>query len=1365
MEDKSIGVSTGDLFNTIREAIVVLDEKMYVLSANNSFYEMFREIPANTEGRSIYELGSGQFNIEELHYLLEEIIPKKTSYSNFELKHSFKSIGQKTMLLNARYIKNQENPPSVLVTFDDITEKCEAIQKFEESESKYQKFVEGLNSIIIGFDLKGEITFFNHFSEKIFGYSRHEMIGRSFIGTIIPCIDSQGTDNSYICQNIISNPEKFYSNVSEGLCKNGSTIRFSWSAKTFYDPQGNISEILIDGNDITEIAEIRNRIDVESSQLNALLESIPVGVIISDTNNRVRKVSNSLCKMLAISSDKVINTNENHFLEMLNLRFPDNRTIDINELFNRDKLIPENKNVNFEFLFKQDGKTRYLNTSLKPLQNSSGNMVGSIEVWQDITDLKEKENLLRAQELKYATIVDNTPEVIARFDRQLRHIFVNQYGARVYGVTKEQVIGKTNNDLGMPSNKVEFWKKNFEEVFNTGKQKTVNFDFDSPNFGHQYFSSIFVPEFDEKHQVVSILAITRDVTEGFEAERQLRDTLESIRDGFYVLDKDWKFVYLNSQAEYMFDLHRKEVIGKTLWEIFPSTRGTSLEREFRIAAGGEIREFQFNYEPWNRWFLLRCFPRTNGGVSAYFVDITERKQLEEQLRKERELLQAIIEGIPVMITLYDPHLQMIGINKAFEQITGWTEKETREHNLMELAYPDPEYRTMVSEYMASLKPGFKDFKVTGKNGQIIESSWANIKIPDGRQVGIGIDIRERLKAEREITIAAERFNRIISSNIIGSIIVDLDIGNFTFANDYFLSMIGYSRDELNSKHLSWRNITPPEYMHADNKAIEELRSKGSATPYEKEFIRKDGTRVWVLLADTVLPGTKENVFVFVLDITARKQALYEAQQKSAETEAILNSFPDGYIVYNCDGSIRSINDFARNMLGYSEELTGRAIKKRIGLLHPYDEDGNKFTFEQFPSIKALRGEMVRNVIMRITRANKDIWLSTSASPIQIENTITGAILQLSNITSLYSLQKQLADERNFVNAILETSGALILVIERYGRIIRFNRACEILTGYSASEVTDQSVFDKFIPDDEKEQVSNIAERLFSGEPVVEFENNWLTRTGEKRFIRWRNTSIKNESGYVSHVIATGIDITDRKKLEDQLNNRAEQLAAANNDLESFSYSVSHDLRNPLNIIGGFSEILIEDYADRLDEEGRDYLKRISESTRNAQILINDILNLSRVGRQEIKRENVDISSMVSSSLNELKNMEPHRKSEFMIQESVHAYADPRMVHVALENLLRNAWKFTSLKEISRIEFRTMQKDSKTVFVINDNGAGFDSKFAKTIFEPFKRVHSEKEFGGTGVGLSIVKRVIDRHGGTVWAEGEKGKGATFYFTLE
>lgn len=235
-------------------------------------------------------------------------------------------------------------------------------------------------------------------------------------------------------------------------------------------------------------------------------------------------------------------------------------------------------------------------------------------------------------------------------------------------------------------------------------------------------------------------------------------------------------------------------------------------------------------------------------------------------------------------------------------------------------------------------------------------------------------------------------------------------------------------------------------------------------------------------------------------------------------------------------------------------------------------------------------------------------------------------------------------------------------------------------------------------------------------------------------------------------------------LEQRVAERTAQLQALNRELETFSYSVSHDLRAPLRSIHGFSQAILDDYSDRLDDVGRGYLNRVCSAAQRMGQLIDDLLQLSRVTRTEPALQDVDLSGTIAAIAQELRDREPRRVVDFIISPGVRVQADPRLLRIALENLLENAWKFTSRKPTARIEFGLDNSKADPVYFIRDNGAGFDMAFADKLFSPFQRLHSPAEFPGTGIGLANVQRVIQKHGGLLWAESALEKGATFYFTL-
>ena len=236
------------------------------------------------------------------------------------------------------------------------------------------------------------------------------------------------------------------------------------------------------------------------------------------------------------------------------------------------------------------------------------------------------------------------------------------------------------------------------------------------------------------------------------------------------------------------------------------------------------------------------------------------------------------------------------------------------------------------------------------------------------------------------------------------------------------------------------------------------------------------------------------------------------------------------------------------------------------------------------------------------------------------------------------------------------------------------------------------------------------------------------------------------------------------ELEDHVNQRTAELQASIRELESFSYSVSHDLRSPLRGINGFSRLLQQDYGERLDEQGHEYLRRICAATLRMSELIDGMIDLAQLTREPIHLADVDVTRLAVSIARELQSAEPERKVAFKAAPDIRARADERLLRVVLLNLLSNAWKFTARRETAHVEFGVRQTGSSQVFFVRDDGAGFDMKYADKLFGAFQRLHGVKEFAGTGIGLATVQRIVQRHGGLVWAEGEVDKGASFYFTL-
>jgi PAS domain S-box-containing protein len=350
----------------------------------------------------------------------------------------------------------------------------------------------------------------------------------------------------------------------------------------------------------------------------------------------------------------------------------------------------------------------------------------------------------------------------------------------------------------------------------------------------------------------------------------------------------------------------------------------------------------------------------------------------------------------------------------------------------------------------------------------------------------------------------------------------------------------------------------------------------------------------------------------------------------------------------------------------------------------------------------------------------------------------------------------------------------ILLLDMEGRVTSWNPGAELLLGYRAEEIVGRSI-SLFYPPEVRDEEPGSELRRAREEGRFEGEG-WRIRKDGSHF--WANvvtTPLRDEQGWLFGFAKVVRDLSERREaeeailrlnaeLEQRVRERTGELEAANRELESFSYSVSHDLRAPLRSIDGFGQALLEDYAGVLDETGRGYLQRVRSASQRMAQLIDDLLELSRVTRSEMRRDTVDLSAMAREIAAGLGSTHPERRVEWAIDQGVTARGDPRLLRQALENLLGNAWKYTGKQPDARIEFGVVESGAETVYFVRDNGAGFEMAYAEKLFTPFQRLHSAHEFEGTGIGLATVQRVLRRHGGRVWAKAEVGGGATFYFSL-
>jgi PAS domain S-box-containing protein len=359
-----------------------------------------------------------------------------------------------------------------------------------------------------------------------------------------------------------------------------------------------------------------------------------------------------------------------------------------------------------------------------------------------------------------------------------------------------------------------------------------------------------------------------------------------------------------------------------------------------------------------------------------------------------------------------------------------------------------------------------------------------------------------------------------------------------------------------------------------------------------------------------------------------------------------------------------------------------------------------------------------------------------------------------------------------LRGVVESAPDGIIVVDGTGAIVLVNRQAQRMFGYEEQELLGQLI-EMLLPDRLRTRHVEYCQGYFQN-PTTRPMGIGLSLAGRRRDGSEFPVEISLSPMPTSDgLLVTGVirDVTDRRQVEEQIRTLNENLArriaeldAVNKELEAFSYSVSHDLRAPLRSIDGFGQALLEEYAEHLDDTAADYLRRIRAATQRMGELIDDLLDLSRVTRREMRHEDVDLSALATTVIGDLTKAQPSRDIEVQIAAGLVGRGDAHLLRVLLENLLGNAWKFTGRQTAARVEFGARREGDRLVYYVRDNGVGFDMTYAHKLFGAFQRLHAATEFPGTGIGLATVERIVHRHGGRVWAHSEIGQGATFFFTL-
>jgi PAS domain S-box-containing protein len=757
---------------------------------------------------------------------------------------------------------------------------------------------------------------------------------------------------------------------------------------------------------------------------------------------------------------------------------------------------------------------------------------------------------------------------------------------------------------------------------------------------------------------------------------------------------------------------------------------------------------------------------------SLLTDVTEKRRAEQSLRESEERYRYLFDCNPLPMWIYDfENLRFLAVNDAAVSTYGYSREEFLSMIILDIRPQEEVAR--IRERLKTLNQAENRSGIwthRKKNGDIIHVDIVSHGLDfEGRRARLVLanDVSERVRIENALRDSELRYRELFELSPVPMWVYDTDSLQVLAVNDLAVEHYGYTREEFGMMSI------PELYPAEDVPLLMDRIAQRVPGTLNRRLLRHRLKNGGVIEVETtsgpiVFDGHQARL-VAISDVTQRRKterALHESRQR---LQTITDNVPALIAYVDADQCYRFVNKMHETWYGIPcEAYYGKTMREVLG--------DDRYEAWRFQIEAALSGKTV-SVERQSRSATRELVARMTCLPdIGEQGKVEGIYILGYDITERKKAEEALARERTLLRQVIDNLPDHIYVKDRERRYLLINAPSMKARGIAShDEIAGRSTFDFYPPDLAAQYDAEDRSIMETGRTLVNREQFTVQRDGQKKWHLTTKVPMRDMHGEIIGIVGINRDITEIKQgqevirelnalLEQRVIERTAQLEAANKELESFAYSVSHDLRAPLRSIDGFSQALIEDYRDVLDQTGAGYLQRVRNASQRMAQLIDDLLELSRITRREMHRESTDFSMLAQEIIADLRKEHPERAVEVSIMPGIRLQADANLLRIALENLIRNAWKFTGKQPHARIEVGMQKREDGSVYFVRDNGAGFDMSYAGKLFGAFQRLHSEAEFPGTGIGLATVQRVVRRHGGSIWVEAAPGKGATFFFTI-